>query len=103
MQAWSLLLTSNYDEIPRGPHIAYFVGYEVVVIAQEMRSGLSEDSDEVDVVRISHYGPVLLRCRPPWHAQSRRCTDVIVHDVHPPVTLLQYLEVKREASSTRVG
>ena len=64
-------VTSHYGQISWSSHVAYFVGYEIVVIAQEMSSGLSEDGDEVDVVRIPHYAPILFRYRSPCVAQSR--------------------------------
>lgn len=82
--------------------MAYFVGYEIIVIAQEMRSGLSEDGDEVNVVRIPHYAFILLRYRIPCVAQSRGGADVIVHYIHPPIALLQYLEVVIETRKSPV-
>ena len=44
---------------------------EVIVIAQEMGAGISEDGDEVDVVRVPHYGLVMLSCLSPGDVHAR--------------------------------
>ena len=45
--------------------MTHVAGHEVIIIAQEMRSGISKDCHEVDVVRVPHDGLVLLHCRSP--------------------------------------
>lgn len=70
MRAWLLVLMPDFNQTPRSSHMANFVEHEVVVVAQKMRSGLSEDCNEVYVVRISHYGLVMLHNHTPRVVQT---------------------------------
>lgn len=67
----SLVVFCGYNQATGSSHIAYFSGDEVIVIAQEMRSWLTEDCNEVDIVGIPHYSFVLFRHRIPCITQSR--------------------------------
>lgn len=62
---------SRIEATTSSSHISYGRTNEVVVIAQEMGSGISEDGDEVDVVRVPHKSLVLLRCLSPGNVHAR--------------------------------